>query len=180
VSEPPAVARHLVLVGMMASGKTTIGHRVAERLGRPFFDSDEMIEAEQGETVRQIWLEKGEPTYREMETDVLRRALAAAEPSVIAAAGGVVLREQNRRLLEADDVFTVRLYADPEVLAKRVGRHDHRPLLDDDALGTLRRLSAEREALYSEVADATIDVGAATPDEITDAVLEAATASATR
>ena len=118
-----------------------------------------MIEAREGRTVREIWLADGEPAYRVMETEVLREALAAPEPSVVAAAGGVVLREENRRLLEAADVFTVRLSAPPEVLAERVSRQVHRPLLDDDPLGTLRRLAEEREALYKEVADATIDVG---------------------
>jgi shikimate kinase len=165
--------RHLVLVGMMGSGKTTVGHRLAARLDRPFFDSDEMIEAREGRTVRDIWLEDGEPVYRQMETEVLREALAAPVDSVVAAAGGVVLREENRRLLEAPDVFTVRLDADPEVLVARVGRQDHRPLLDDDPLGTLRRMAAEREDLYAEVADATIDVSKGRPDELADEVLAA-------
>jgi shikimate kinase len=170
----------VVLVGMMGSGKTTVGHRLAARLHRPFFDSDEMIEAREGRTVRDIWLEDGEPAYRVMETDVLREALVAPAASVIAAAGGVVLREENRRLLEAPDVFTVRLDADPEVLVERVGRQGHRPLLDDDPLGTLRRLLGQREALYAEVADATIDVSRAGPDEVADEVLAAVEAESRR
>jgi shikimate kinase len=181
VSEPKAQApehegqslpRHIVLVGMMGSGKTTVGHRVADLLARPFFDSDEMIEAREGRSVREIWLAEGEPAYRSMETAVLREALAADEPSVVAAAGGVVLREENRRLLEADGVFTVRLYAAPEVLATRVGHQGHRPLLDDDPLGALRRMVTERESLYAEVADATIDVGHRGVDEVVDCLMD--------
>jgi shikimate kinase len=163
--------RHLVLVGMMGSGKTTVGRAVAERLHRPFFDSDEMIEEREGRTVRDIWLADGEPAYRAKETDVLRAALAAPEPAVIAAAGGVVLREENRRLLEDPAVCTVRLDVAPEVLAERVNHQVHRPLLDGDPLGALRRLASEREALYKEVADATIDAGRRPVDDIVDDVL---------
>ena len=150
---------HLALVGMMGSGKTTVGRRVAEALQRPFLDSDEMIEAREGRTVREIWLADGEPAYRVLETKVLEEALASPEPAVVAAAGGVVLREENRRLLTRADVCTVRLVADPEVLVTRVGHQGHRPLLDDDPLAALRRLSSEREALYREVADATVETG---------------------
>jgi shikimate kinase len=171
MSERSELPRHVVLVGLMGSGKTTVGHRVADRLERPFFDSDEMIEAREGRTVRDIWLADGEPVYRTMETAVLREALAAREPSVVAAAGGVVLREENRRLLEAPGVFNIWLDADPEVLVTRVGHQGHRPLLDEDPLGTLRRMDADREPLYEEVADATIDVSHRAVDDIVDAVL---------
>ncbi len=162
---------HLVLVGMMGSGKTTVGRLAAAALQRPFLDSDEMIEAREGRTVRDIWLEQGEPVYRDLETAVLREALASEEPAVVAAAGGVVLREANRRLLESARVCTVRLQADPDVLIERVGRQGHRPLLDDDPLGTLHRLAEEREPLYREVADATVDVGDRSADEIAAEVL---------
>jgi shikimate kinase len=162
---------HLVLVGMMGSGKTTVGRLAAAALQRPFLDSDEMIEAREGRTVRDIWLEQGEPVYRDLETAVLREALASEEPAVVAAAGGVVLREANRRLLESARVCTVRLQADPDVLIERVGRQGHRPLLDDDPLGTLHRLAEEREPLYREVADATVDVGDRSAEEIAAEVL---------
>jgi len=164
---------HLALVGMMGSGKTTIGVRVAEARHRPFLDSDQMIESREGRTVRDIWLAEGEPAYRVMESEVLREALASPDPVVIGAAGGVVLREENRRLLERADVLTVRLDAPPEVLVGRVRHQDHRPLIDDDPLATLRRLSAEREVLYQEVADVTIEVAEATVEEITEQVLDA-------
>jgi shikimate kinase len=162
---------HLALVGMMGTGKTTVGRRVAEALHRLFLDSDLMIEAREGRTVREIWLTDGEPAYRVLETEVLEEALASPDPAVVAAAGGVVLKEENRRLLERADVCTVRLVADPEVLVTRVGRHGHRPLLDDDPLTALRRLSTEREDLYREVADATVDTGRTPIQQVTDEVL---------
>jgi shikimate kinase len=164
---------HLALIGMMGSGKTTVGQRVAGALQRPFLDSDQMIEAREGRTVREIWLADGEPAYRVLETKVLEEALALPEPAVVAAAGGVVLREENRRLLTRADVCTVRLVADPEVLVTRVGHQGHRPLLDDDPLDALRRLSSEREALYREVADATVETGEAPIEDVTNEVLRA-------
>jgi shikimate kinase len=132
---------HLALVGMMGSGKTTIGVRVAAARHRPFLDSDQMIEAREGRTVRDIWLAEGEPAYRVMESEVLREALDSPDPVVIGAAGGVVLREENRRL--PSGVLTV-AHAAPEVLVGRSAA-DHRPLIDDDPLATLRRLTAERD-----------------------------------
>jgi len=174
-------ALHLVLIGMMGSGKTTVGKIVASRLRRPFFDSDAMIEDQQHQTVRDIWRVQGEAAYRELETAVLREALAAKEPAVIAAAGGVVLTEANRVALEAPTVCTVRLFAPPEVLLERVAHQVHRPLLDGDRLAALRKLTDEREPLYSEVADATVSVVGREVDDIADdvvAALERATKSA--
>ncbi len=170
-----AATRHVVLVGMMGVGKTTVGQVVAKRLGRPFLDSDVMIEQHEGRTVREIWLAEGEPAYRVLETEVLREALAAAAPAVIAAAGGVVLREENRRLLQGPRACTVRLDADPELLATHVGNQVHRPLLDSDPLATLRRLSDERDALYNEVAYATVEVAGRDVESIATDVIAALT-----
>lgn len=141
----------------MATGKSTIGRAVASRTGRPFIDSDAQIEAETGRTVRDIFEQEGEAAFRRLEADALAKALANEEPSVIAAAGGVVLSPHNRALLKRAG-RVVWLRADPRTLAHRVRPDDHRPLLQDDPLATLTRLAGEREALYSEVADAVIDV----------------------
>ncbi len=78
---------HLVLVGMMGVGKSTVGRLVSAELERPLFDSDEMIEARTGRTVREIWSTDGEASFRALETDTFLEALDAPEPSVIAAAG---------------------------------------------------------------------------------------------
>lgn len=154
---------------MMASGKTTIGRALARRLGRPFVDSDAQIEARTGMTVREIFEREGEPAFRKLETEALRDALALEEPCVIAAAGGVVLSEENRRLLESAG-RVVWLRADPGLLAGRVRAGDHRPLLDDDPAITMRRLAAEREPLYAAVADTVLDVDRMTKAEIVRAV----------
>ena len=123
----------------MGSGKTTVGRIVADRLGRPLVDTDEMIEATTGRTVREIWLTDGEAAFRGSRRDVVVGALGGDEPSVIAAAGGVVLAAANRRVLAALPMrVVVWLSADPDVLVGRALTGDHRPLLDDDPAGALR------------------------------------------
>jgi len=159
-SEPGPPSGHLVLVGMMASGKTTVGRAVAERTGRRFVDSDEQVEAHAGRTVRAIFAEQGEAAFRTLETEALRAALADPRPAVVAAAGGVVLSQANRELLQGCGHPVVWLRAGAGVLAARVRRsgQDHRPLLADDPDGTLRRLADDRAELYAEVATRIVDV----------------------
>ena len=165
-------ASHLVLVGLMGTGKTTVGTRVAERLGRPFVDSDEQIEARTGRTVREIFESDGEDAFRRLETEALYAALACAEPSVIAGAGGVVLRPENRDALQPATVVWLR--ADPELLVERVDTGSHRPLLRDDPLGVLRQMARDRSGLYDEVSDAVVDIDRLSVDEVVERVLAVA------
>ncbi len=162
---------HLVLVGMMGVGKSTVGRLVAAELDRPLFDSDEMIEERTGRTVREIWSADGEPAFRALESDTLVEALAAPEPSVIAAAGGVVLSDANRDALQTADARVVWLLADVEVLLERVRNGMHRPLLDDDPEGVLRAMYEARSTLYQEVADAIVSVDNRTANDVAKAVL---------
>ena len=164
---------HLVLIGMMGAGKTTVGTRVAARLGRPLVDSDALIEQRTGRTVREIFRDDGEDAFRSLESAALVDALHDPEPHVIAAAGGVVLRAENRAALRGADALVVWLLADPEVLVDRVRSGEHRPLLDDDPAGTLRRMFVDREPLYREVADAVVVVDERSVDDVVSAVLDA-------
>jgi hypothetical protein len=104
---------HLVLVGMMGTGKTTVGTVLARRLGRPLIDSDAEVEARTGRTVREIFETDGEAAYRPLETEALLDALTSAAPAVIAAAGGVVLSATNRQALKEHAGLVVWLRADP-------------------------------------------------------------------
>ncbi len=163
--------QHIVLVGMMGAGKSSVGRLLAEKLGRRLYDSDEIIEAREGRTVREIWSTDGEDHFRELETQVLTDGVTADEPSVIAAAGGVVLSETNRRVLRDSDAHVVWLLAGVDLLLGRVKNGMHRPLLDDDPEGTLREMFETREPLYREVADAIVSVEHRSVHEVAGAVL---------
>lgn len=167
------MARHLVLVGLMGVGKTTVGAILAQRLDRELVDSDLRIEALTGRTVKQILAEGGVAALRRHEAAALFDALADPEPRVIAAAGGVVLDRHDRRRLADAGADVVWLTGDPELLGPRTETRGHRPWLDDDPVGTLQRMYAERAPLYREVADHVVAVDGLAPDEVADRVLEA-------
>lgn len=164
------VPRHIVLVGMMGTGKTTVGRLLAERLARTLWDSDELIESRTGRTVREIFETDGEAAFRDLEAKALVEALADDRPAVIAAAGGVVLQAQNRAALRSPTV--VWLTGEPHILAGRVDAGDHRPLLGDDPEITLRLLLAQRGPLYAEVADVTVDTGDLSAEGVTERIME--------
>ncbi len=156
----------------MGAGKTSVGRRLAEVRGWEFFDSDRQIEAMTGKTVAEIWRTEGEPAFRRLEAQVLADALASTTPRVIAAAGGTVLDERNRRLMRLHHPV-VWLRARPDTLARRVTSGDHRPLLDEGAATVLERLEAARRPHYEEVADVVVDVDDLTPEQVV-ACVEAA------
>jgi shikimate kinase len=151
-------ARHVVLVGPMGVGKTTVGRRLATELQRPFADADEQLELRAGRTIPVIFRDDGEQAFRRLEAEVLADLLGRPDPLVVAAGGGVVIRPENRALL-GRRAFVVWLRASPGFLAARADP-GHRPLLagEPDPTATLGRLVATRAPLYAEVADATVDV----------------------
>ena len=165
---------HIVLVGLMGAGKSSVGRRLAHKLGRELLDSDEMVEKRTGRTVREIWATDGEPAFRAVESEVLRDAIASDVPSIIAAAGGVVLSAENRAMLQGAGVHVVWLLADVDLLLDRVKAGMHRPLLDDDPEGTLRTMYEQRGDLYQEVADAIVSVDNRTINDVAGAVLRCA------
>jgi len=154
------MVRHVVLVGLMGSGKTTVGRRLASHLGRTFVDADAALEEITDRTIAEVFAEDGERGFRAIEADVLEELLEHHEPTVIASGGGVVLSGENRRRLQQPNVTTVWLDASPAFLASRVETKAHRPLLagGDSPRQVLERLHAEREHLYREVADIVVDV----------------------
>jgi shikimate kinase len=167
---------HLVLVGLMGVGKTTVGRRLSNRLGWALVDSDAQVEARTGRSVREIFEHDGEPAFRILETEALRDALDAPGPTIVAAAGGVVLAEANRELLERPDVTVVWLRAAPQLLVARASTGDHRPLLEHDPAGVLMKMAVDREPFYRAVADVVVDVDGLSADEVTDRVLAAVSA----
>lgn len=168
--------RHVVLVGMMGAGKTTVGSRLARRLDRPFVDSDVQVERRAARTVRQIFEADGEAAFRALESEALAEALASEEPAVIAAAGGTVLDPLNRGRMKACGLV-VFLEARPDQLVGRVGGDDHRPLLGDDPATVLHQMHDVRHELYLEIADVVLDAATLTVDEIVDAIVAEVSAS---
>lgn len=169
--EPGLPSRHvsaLALVGLMGSGKSTVGRSVAERSGRRFVDVDVAIEHRTGRNVRELWAAGGEAAYRRLESEECLAALGD-DSVVLATPGGAVLDPQVRGALLRCAVVWLR--AEPAVLAGRVTVGDHRPLLDEDPEGTLATMASDRAALYAAVADRTIDTDGLTPDAVADEVL---------
>ncbi|MEO9223832.1 MAG: shikimate kinase [Acidimicrobiales bacterium] len=154
--------KHVALVGLMGSGKTTVGRRVAKRLGYEFVDADEELAQRTDRSVREWFVHDGEEAFREAETWLLAELLDAKKPTVVATGGGVVVTNANRKRLRRDDVTVVWLRGTPKFLANRVAqrasRRGHRPLLDGDPLATLKQLNSERADWYADVADLVIDI----------------------
>jgi shikimate kinase len=166
--------RHIVLVGMMGVGKSSVGRLIARKLDRPLLDSDKLVEERAGRSVREIWEADGEQCFRALEAETLEATLAGEEPSIVAAAGGVVLAEGNRATLMSSDAHVVWLLASLDVLLERVKNGVHRPLLDNDPEAMLRTMFEEREALYREVADAVVSVDNRSIHDVANAVLRCA------
>jgi shikimate kinase len=164
---------HLVLVGLMGAGKTTVGMRCAELLGRDFVDTDELIEATARMSVAEIFATAGEEQFRALERSAVADACASPIPLVIACGGGAVLDGDNRRRLR-EHGFVVWLRAAPTVLDERVGDSADRPLLrgGSSANATLSRLAIQRAPAYEAVAHAAVDTDDLTVDQVAGMVIE--------
>jgi len=164
---------HVVLVGLMGSGKSTVGRIVAERLGRPLVDVDDVIASRTGRTVRELWREGGEDAYRSLESGAVLDTLAGPEPVVLAAPGGVIMDTAVRTVLADDGVVTVWLRAQVATLARRVQPDDHRPLLGEHPVEVLAAMAAERSGPLAEVSDLVIDIDELGAESVVDLVIGA-------
>lgn len=147
--------RAIVLVGMMGAGKSTVGRRLAARLGLQFLDADTEIETAAAMTIPEIFEVHGEPQFRDGEARVIARLLNDG-PLVLATGGGAVLREATRQRI-AESGISLWLKAEPDVILRRVRRRADRPLLKTgDPAATIARLIAERHPIY-QTADIVVD-----------------------
>jgi shikimate kinase len=154
--------RSVVLVGLMGAGKSKIGRRLAARLSLPFFDSDDEIEAAAGETVEEIFANRGERVFRDGERRVIARLLAGPV-HVLATGGGAFMDSTTRRVIGRSGV-SLWLRADLDTLASRVTRRNNRPLLKTgDARAILAELIAQRYPIYAE-ADLILDSSEGSPE----------------
>jgi shikimate kinase len=141
--------RSIVLVGMMGAGKSSVGRRLAARLGLPFTDADGEIEAAAGMTIPEIFSAHGEPYFRSGEARVIARLLEGG-PQVMATGGGAFVNAGTRAAIRTKGV-SIWLKADYDVLLRRVRRRSDRPMLKTaDPAETLRRLMEERAPIYAE------------------------------
>lgn len=144
---------HVALVGLMGSGKSTVGRRLATLLGWPMVDNDAMIEHEHGATVRELGERLGVERMHELEAEQLLRALDQPQRSVVCAAASTIEDRRCREALKRADVFTAWLDVDPRTLAQRFPGGSHRPLLAASPLEMFEQEELARGPLYTEVAD---------------------------
>ena len=165
----PLGARSVVLVGMMGAGKSSVGRRLAIRLGIPFVDADAEIEKAAGMSIPDIFAAHGEPDFRAGEARVIARLLESA-PQVLATGGGAYMNADTRALIAAKGI-SVWLKADYDVLMRRIRRRHDRPLLTtDDPGATLRTLIDLRYPVYA-LANLTVQSREVPHDKIVDEII---------
>ncbi len=164
-------ARGIVLVGLMGSGKSAIGRRLAARLGLPFRDADAEIELAAGRTIAEIFERYGEPAFRDGERRVIRRLLDG-DPLVLATGGGAFMDAETRRMVRAR-ATSLWLRCPLALLVRRVTGRSHRPLLNaTEPVLVLQRLMVERNPVYAE-ADIVVDCADENPELTTTRVQDA-------
>jgi shikimate kinase len=163
--------RRIALVGMPASGKSTVGRHLARRMGVPFVDLDDIIEAEAGATCGEIFAGEGEPSFRTRESRALGQ-VAAGGSVVMATGGGCILAEANRKVLR--DKFTVVwLVTEPETAARRSAGGSRPLLAGADPLTRMKQLHAARKDLYAECADISFPTDRVSIEQIVGAIVDA-------
>ena len=161
----------LILIGPMASGKSTVGKRLAKRLNLNFIDIDEEVEKAAGVSISWIFDVEGEQKFRERESKELINSLKS-EDSVVATGGGIVLTEENRNILKKGTV--IYLEASIQTQLERTLNDNKRPLLQgsDNAEQTLRELKEIRDPLFEECANITIKEGKNSHNEVVDKIID--------
>ena len=150
---------NIALIGFMGSGKSTVGKRLARRLGREFVELDRLIEQRAGKVIPEIFRERGEEGFRALEEEIIKEVSEAARDAVIACGGGAILRQSNiDRLKESSNI--VYLEAETATLQDRLAYSRNRPLLNrPDRELTIEELHNNRRPLYEAAADITIKTG---------------------
>jgi shikimate kinase len=162
--------RNIILAGFMATGKSSVGRRLAVRLGYEFVDLDTLIEAEAGMPVPQIFETQGQAAFRELEARMVQQA-AGRTGCVIATGGGAIVDSRNLETLKRSGVV-IALTADPEIILSRIGGAEDRPMLrGGEKRERIRLLLEERAAAYAK-ADLTVDTSDRTVDEVVDHLMD--------
>ena len=158
---------NIYLIGMMGSGKSTVGKTLSEKMHKPFIDLDSEIEKGTGKNISEIFDIDGEEQFRKMETKQLKQY----SESIVACGGGIVLNDENREFIN-ENGFTILLTASMEELSHRLSDSDNRPLLaDDNTEEALTKLWLERQLHYLNTADFTIETDGKNPKQLTEEIL---------
>ena len=154
----------VLLVGMMGSGKSTIGRLLADATGWPYVDNDELVLRAYGATPRTLLAERGEAVMRGAESEALASGVALPPPAIVGVAAGVILDAADRETLRGGGIV-VWLRAGASDLAARAAGAEHRPWLDTDPRAWMTDAVLERDPLYASVADHIVDTDAEAPSE---------------
>jgi shikimate kinase len=165
--------RHIVLTGLMGSGKTTVGRELAGQIGWEWRDSDTDIQAATGRTVRELRDEEGVDAMHAREAAQVIDALTGTERTVISAAASVVEAPDARAVMARPDVAVVWLHASPKVLASRFAAGEHRPSYGDDPEAFLAEQAARREPMAAELGAIVIDASSLTIEDVVARTIEA-------
>jgi shikimate kinase len=161
--------RPIMLTGFMGTGKSEVGRRLAQRLGRPFVDTDELIERRAGKSVAAVFATSGEPTFRALEREAV--ADAVANPAAIVALGGGAILDAGTCARVREAGVVVCLTGRPEVLLARIGDPASRPMLaGGDPAGRMRKLLDERCAAYAAAADMCVDTSDLSAEEVVEEI----------
>lgn len=162
--------RSIVMVGLMGCGKSSVGKRLANKLGLPFIDADEEIERVAQKSINEIFSDHGETFFRDRESKVISRLLASG-PQILATGGGAFINPETRAKIKESSI-SVWLRAELPVLMRRVAKRDTRPLLRDaDPEAVMRKLMDDRYPIYAE-ADLTVDSREVPHDSIVIEIIE--------
>lgn len=162
--------KNIILVGFMGTGKTAVGKELAKKLKMKFIDIDDIIEKREGMGISDIFEQKGEPYFRDVEKKVARE-VSKQSNLVIAAGGGVVINEENVKNLKSNGIM-ICLNASPDKILERTKRHTHRPLLNvPEPSKRVWELLAKRAQYYAR-ADYQIDTTNLTIDEVVQKILK--------
>jgi len=158
---------NIYLIGMMGSGKSTVGKTLSEKMHKPFIDLDSEIEKATGKNISEIFDTDGEKQFRKMETKQLKQY----SESIVACGGGIVLKDENREFINENGA-TILLTASMEELSHRLSDSGNRPLLaDDNTEEALTKLWLERQLHYLNTADFTIETDGKNPEQLTEEIL---------
>ncbi|MDX8394107.1 MAG: shikimate kinase [Mariprofundales bacterium] len=150
----------ICFIGAMGCGKSTLARKLAVRMGMPMLDIDSMLVAMTGKTIPDVFAQDGESIFRRFEKDLFQRLIMMPQSTIIATGGGIVIDADNRSLLKQENIYTIWLRADAEVLVNRIAGDKNRPLIQDfDPLIRTKELLKERNAFYEECSDLCLDSG---------------------